>query len=294
MSEEPKVKMIPVEQIRVVNPRARDKKKFDRVVESIALLGLKKPITVTERTEASDGNKGYDLVCGQGRLEAFIALGQPEIPALIRGLSKTDALLASLIENIARRRVRSLDQVKLIQWMKDQGHCDADIAAKTGLCEEYVKDILNMLRRGEERLLEAVLHGKIPVTIATRIADASDAEAQRLLMEAYERKEMTQKTLSAFKRIIDQRRYFGKGYEARHGRGNGQRTTADNLVRAYKHETQRQRLLVKKAKFCEARILALSAAFKVLVRDEDYVNLLRAERLETMPKFLAERARQVA
>jgi len=34
-----------------------------------------------------------------------------------------------------------------------------------------------------------------------------------------------------------------------------------------------------------------SAAFRVLVRDEDYVNLLRAEKMDRMPKFLAERAR---
>ena len=34
----------------------------------------------------------------------------------------------------------------------------------------------------------------------------------------------------------------------------------------------------------------MSAAVTVLVADEDYVNLLRAEDLGTMPKFLAERA----
>jgi len=60
-----------------------------------------------------------------------------------------------------------------------------------------VKDILGMLKNGEERLLEAVLHGKIPVTIATMISGASDEESQRLLMEAYERKEVTQKTLGS-------------------------------------------------------------------------------------------------
>ena len=38
----------------------------------------------------------------------------------------------------------------------------------------------------------------------------------------------------------------------------------------------------------------MSAAIKVLVADEDYMNLLRAEELGTMPKFLAERAKQAA
>jgi len=290
-SDESKVRMIPVDRIHVVNPRVRDKKKFDRIVENIAAIGLKKPITVTAGKPAEDGRERYDLVCGQGRLEAFIALGQTEIPALVRGFSKTDTLVASLIENIARRRGRALDQIKMIQWMKDQGHNHTDIAAKTGLGVEYVKDILILLRKGEDRLLEAVLHGKIPITIATGIAGAPDEDSQRMLMEAYERKEMTQKNLRAFRRIVDMRRIFGKNYGLRKNRGST-RTTAESLVRAYRMETQRQKIMVRKAKLCEARLLSVSAAFRVLVADEDYVNLLRAEELYTMPKFLAERARQ--
>lgn len=293
MTDDTKVRLIPVDRIRVVNPRARDRKKYERIVENIATIGLKKPITVARAAPADDGTEGFDLVCGQGRLEAFIALGQTEIPALVRGYSRHDGLLASLIENIARRRVRSLDQVKLIQWMKEQGQAFGDIARKTGLCEDYVKDILNMLSKSEDRLLEAVLHGNIPVTIATRIAGCSDDDSQRLLMEAYERKEMNQKTLTAFRRIVDQRRYLGRNYGPRRERG-AHRTSAVSLVMAYKQESHRQRLLVKKAKLCEARLLSASAAFKVLIEDEDYVTLLRAEKMETMPKFLAERARQVA
>jgi ParB family chromosome partitioning protein len=290
-SKESRVRLIPVDRVRVVNPRVRDKKKFERIVENIAAIGLKKPITVTVGKPAEDGSDTFDLVCGQGRLEAFISLGQKEIPALVRGFSTTDSLLASLIENIARRRGRALDQIKMIEWMKDQGHGHTDIAAKTGLGAEYVRDILNLLRKGEDRLLEAVLHGKIPITIATGIAGAADSDSQRMLMEAYERKEMNQKNLRAFRRIVDMRRIFGKNYGPRKNRGSS-RTTAESLVRAYRMETQRQKIMVRKAKLCEARLLSVSAAFRVLVADEDYVNLLRAEELSTMPKFLAERARQ--
>lgn len=289
--DESRVRMIPVDRVRVVNPRSRDKKKFDRIVENISAIGLKKPITVTMGKPAEDGGETFNLVCGQGRLEAFMALGQKEIPALVRGFSTTDSLLASLIENIARRRGRSLDQIKMIQWMKDQGHNHHDIATKTGLSADYVKNILNLLRNGEDRLLEAVLHGKIPITIAVGISGAADDDSQRLLMEAYERKEMNQKTLHAFRRIVDLRRTFGKTYSQNKGR-SGNRTTAESLVRAYRLETQRQKVMVKKAKLCEARLLSVSAAFRVLVADEDYINLLRAEELHTMPKFLAERARQ--
>ncbi|HWA27545.1 MAG TPA: ParB N-terminal domain-containing protein [Lacunisphaera sp.] len=292
-ADESRVRLIPIERIKVVNPRVRDQVKFAKIVESIERLGLKKPITVTPGEPDSEGRETFNLVCGQGRLEAFLRLGQTQIPALVRGLSKSDGLLASLIENIARRRVRGTDQIRMILWMKEQGHSSADIARRTALGEEYVRDILNMLRNGEDRLLEAVLNGKIPLTIAVRISESSDEQAQRVLMEAYESKDMTQKTLTAFKRVLDQRRHFGRSYGTRRTKG-GQRTTAESLVRAYRHESQRQKLMVKKAKLCEVRLLSVSAAFRVLVIDDDYVNLLRAEKIETMPKFLADRAQMTA
>ena len=293
-TDEARIRMIPVDRIRIVNSRARDRKKFEGIVENIGVIGLKRPITVTVGKPGEDGKETYDLVCGQGRLEAYMALGQKEIPAMVRDMSKTDGLLASLVENIARRRVSALDQVMTIQWMKEQGHGDAEIARKTGLCEPYVRDILGLMRAGEERLLEAVLNGRIPVTIATKIAELSDEQSQALLVEAYERKEMNQKTLTAFKRIVEQRRYLGKTYGPRQRNDGPRRTSAESLALAYRQETQRQKLIVKKAKLCEARLLSASAAIRVLVRDEDYVNLLRAEKMDTMPKFLAEKAREVA
>ena len=59
------------------------------------------------RERNADGTQ-YDLVCGQGRLEAFLALGQTTIPAIVINASREDQYLMSLIENIARKTVCSL------------------------------------------------------------------------------------------------------------------------------------------------------------------------------------------
>jgi len=75
------VDIIPVERIAVINPRVRNKKIFKEIITNVAEVGLKKPITVTRRNDI-DGPR-YELVCGQGRLEAYQALGQTEIPALV-------------------------------------------------------------------------------------------------------------------------------------------------------------------------------------------------------------------
>jgi ParB family transcriptional regulator, chromosome partitioning protein len=98
--EPPSVKLIPVDRITVINPRVRSKKIFKEVISSIAQVGLKKPITVTRR-EGPDGPR-YDLVCGQGRLEAYNALGQHEIPAFVVEADLESCLVMSLVENCAR------------------------------------------------------------------------------------------------------------------------------------------------------------------------------------------------
>jgi ParB family chromosome partitioning protein len=290
--DEKEVVMVPVKAVRVGNPRVRDPRKFELIVQNIGAVGLKRPITVTEGPPDEAGQPTYELVCGQGRLEAFIALGQTEIPALIRTMTKTDSLVASLVENIARRRIRAVDQIRMIQWMQGQGNSVADIARKTGLAEGYLSGIIKLLESGEERVLDAVLQGRLPITIAVPIAGADDEESQRVLPEAYERKEMNQKTLLTFKRLMDQRKSFGRSFTRDSRQRVRTRTSADGLILAYKKETQRQRLLVRKAQIVETRLLSLTAAFKALLADENFSTLLRAEALQTLPKFMVERVRQ--
>ena len=47
------IRMIPISAITVLNPRVRNKKIFNELVTSIAHLGLKKPITVSARSDQS-------------------------------------------------------------------------------------------------------------------------------------------------------------------------------------------------------------------------------------------------
>ncbi|MEM5476548.1 ParB N-terminal domain-containing protein [Pacificibacter sp. AS14] len=78
MSDTPQehTELIAVDTITVVNPRVRNQKVFDEIVANIAELGLKRPITVAARKDDESGVLSYELVCGQGRLEAFKVLKQ--------------------------------------------------------------------------------------------------------------------------------------------------------------------------------------------------------------------------
>jgi ParB family transcriptional regulator, chromosome partitioning protein len=282
------VKPVPIAAITVLNPRSRNKKIFQELVTSIAHLGLKKPITVAARHDGS----GYDLVCGQGRLEAFLALGESEIPAVVIDASHEDCFVMSLVENLARRQHSPLELMRRIGDLRKRGYTVAQIASKTDFSEEYIYAICYLLEHGEQRLLAAVERGVIPPTVAMEIARAKDGEVQQALAEAYERKSIPGRQVLAIRRIIEQRASSGKhmrgGNGAQSPRGT-RRVTADALVRAYRKETERQRILVKKASIAQGRLLFVVNALRRLFADEHFVTLLRAERLVTLPTPIAER-----
>ncbi len=279
------VKMVPIDRIRILNPRPRDKKKFELIVQSIRNLGLKKPIQVSLRSETEGGEVGYDLVCGQGRMEAFIALGHKEIPAVIVDVSKEERLLRSLVENMARRQPLPLALMNEIERLKELGYTNVEIGEKLDIAGSTVGGYLALKQAGEERLLDAAVRGSIPLSIAMEIAKADTPEMQRELLKAYEDKQLNYASIRTVKRLLDLRRFVGKQREV-NLRAGKHRTSAESLVNAFKRESQRQKLLVRKARVCEATLLVVVTAFGKLLGDENFVTLLRAEGLAEMPKYL--------
>ena len=284
------VEMIPISRITVLNSRARNKRQHREIVNNIEAIGLKRPITVARHN--GPGGTRYDLVCGEGRLEAFQMLGQSEIPAVVIEASESQCLVMSLVENIARRTPRPIDIMREIGALRARGYNDTAIGEKLGVGASWVNMIASLLERGEERLVAAVETGVIPITLAMEISKAESEEAQTLLLDAYETGKLRGKKLAAARRMLDMRmRAQGKGLPSgRLGRkGSGRRMTANDLMQVYQREAEKQRLLVKKSDFTQTRLLFIVEALKDLLTDESFLNLLRAEGLATMPRALAMR-----
>ncbi len=280
------IQMIPIDQIVVLNPRFRGKVKFKQIVDSISHLGLKKPVTVSQ-IENKNGETKYLLICGEGRLDGYRILGQREIPAIVIQGNREDFLLMSLAENFARRKYAAVDLVKEIENLKQRGYTFSEIAKKIDLNEAYVRDILKLLQHGEARLLQAVLKQEIPISVAVIIARSDDKAVQRALTEAYEKKELRGNALIRARRIIEDRKHHGKGLLRARRKAGANGVSTNSVLRAYERETTRQKIMIQKAKVTEARLLFLVSAIKQLFEDENFVNLLRAETLDTVPQFLA-------
>jgi ParB family chromosome partitioning protein len=280
--------MIPIERIRVLNPRPRDKKKFEQIIQSIKNLGLKKPIQVSLRSAEEGTEPGYDLVCGQGRMEAFLALGHKEIPAIVVEVSREERLLRSLVENMARRLPSRLALMNEIERLKADGYSNVEIGKKLDIADGTVGGYIALKKAGEERLLDAAINGKIPLGVAMDIAKADSPELQRELLKGFESKELNQFAIRTVKRLIDQRRFVGKGRDTDADKKKS-RTNADSLINAFKRESQKQRLMVKKARLCDAKLVITVTALGKLLGDENFFNLLRAESLADIPQYLQDK-----
>jgi ParB family chromosome partitioning protein len=277
---------IPIAGIEILNPRARNRRVFDELVSSIRAVGLKRPITVRH---ASTGG-GHELVCGQGRLEAFIAIGETEIPAMVIEATREECYVMSLVENLARRNLSPLELIREVGTLRDRGYSHGEIGEKVGFSSEYVWTICMLLDKGEERLLDAVERGIVPHSIAAEIARASDHEVQRALTEAYETGALPGDRVLAIRRIVDERNQTGKAVKSiRHGGKSATRPTAASLVRAYQKEVDRQKVLVKKAALTQGRLVFIVNALRKLLEDEHFTTLLRAEAMATLPMPIAER-----
>lgn len=286
-----RVEMIPIDRITVVNPRARNQRVFNEIIENIAQVGLKRPITVTRRAEA-DG-PFYDLVCGQGRLEACRELGHTEVPALVVSADEEDCLVSSLVENCARRQHHAVDLLQDIGGMKERGYSTVDIARKTGLSYEYVLGVIRLLENGEERLLRAVESGMMPISVAVDIAEAEDGDVQSALQAAYESKQLRGRKLIAARRLVETRRRRGKAM--RNEKQKPKRPlSSEALVRAYEEETARKRALIRRSEAAKARLTFITEALRTLIDDDEFYSLIEDENLDNLPANLAERIPELA
>jgi ParB family transcriptional regulator, chromosome partitioning protein len=281
------IERIPIAQIHIANPRLRSRGRWQMIVANIREVGLKKPITAVRRSEPNAGGEQFDLVCGQGRIEAFLALGETTIPAIIAEAPREDQFLMSLVENIARRPPSNRDILREVRSLRERGYNVADIARKIGMERMYISGIVHLVEHQEVALIEAVEAGRLPISVAVQIANGKDAEVSAALSQAYETGQLRGTKLAAARRLIakrvEKRQKDGKAEEVR------RKVTGNMLVQVYKQRVREQKALIAKAELTKERLLLITSVMRQLIGDENFITLLRAEGIVDMPKQLRAR-----
>ena len=283
--EQNSVELILISEINILNPRVCNQLIAEEIRRNIQNIGLKRPVTVTAQTDIKNGKK-YNLVCGQGRLEAYIEAGEKEIPALVIDASSEDAHIMSLIENIARRNNSSLELLQSIKSLKNLGYDESEIAAKTTLGREYIHGIIRLLDKGEERLVNALEKGRIPIYIALKIATEDDAVVQRALAEAHETGQLSGSKLITVQKLLDRRKLYGKKLFGPSKQKSIQST--EELVAFYNSSLKSKKRLLAQADYIKHILMYSTAALNQLLNDIHFSNQLKAEGLNDIPKQLSD------
>ena len=286
MSAKQKMQMIPIDHIRVINPRLRDKKKFEEIRSNIKNIGLKKPITV-RLSEMRDGVQYYDLTCGQGRLEAFAHYQQKKIPALVTDDTQNRSLLKSLAENMARTRYSAREQFSEIQKLKERGYTIQQISQKVDLDLEFTRGVCHLIEHGEEKLLSAVILNKIPISLAIDISRLSDGEIQKVMSDLYTDGKLTGKNVAFAIKLVQHRKINIKNYSTEKD-GRKRKMTKEIFQAQFDKQMAELRGQHQQLKMNEHHLSILHGLTRGLFKDEHFVTLLRAEKLNHLPQQLAE------
>lgn len=271
---------VPIDQVKVINSRSRDKEQFEMNVTSIDSVGLLKPIRVNDKFLDKTGF--YELICGEGRLLAHNQLGRKTVVAEVVTCSRKEALLQSLIENIARTKPGSMDFARELKRLHDEGWTYKRIAEIACKNEEYIRSYIRLVEQGEERLIHGVETGVFPIKFAIQVATTEDSQIQNILMDAFDDGVVTTLNFGQARRIIAARSKQAK----RSGPDKGY--TVGQLKQDIAETTRVKTSYVREAKSKESRFMTLLSGVNTLFQDAALVALLRKRKLDRRPELIGD------
>ena len=170
-----------------------DKESIGELADSIKSVGEIQPIIVRKH------KKGYQIIAGERRWRAAKFAKLSEIPVLIRDTVEEDVLLESLIENLHRLNLESVERENAVYdlWKTGRWKTQEELGKALGKRGNWVSDNVNAaLIRKEE---------KIPADVSTRIIDSTATlgrEERRQVIEKVRREEIPEKEVREFARVV--------------------------------------------------------------------------------------------
>ena len=262
---------VPIDKITIINSRQRNEERFKETIRSIAELGLYKPICVNERRLKETGN--YELICGEGRLEACRQLGKTHIEAEIINVDNEQALLAGLAENLTRVRKNVIEFARRIVYMFERGMSYSELARITNKSLMTIKSYITLMQNGEERLIRGVEEGVFPITFAMEVIESSESDIQQFLMNEYMKGEIAVRNLGCITKILNER--------AKKGLSNKD-MTVNKLQKIIKEKTKESKMFVAGANDKRNDAIHLTECLKTLWKDEKFIKM--ADELKDLSK----------
>jgi len=181
------ITMIEIKKIKPAKQQLRkgfDEEKVKELAESIGSTGLLQPIIVREN------NGDFEIISGHRRVEAYKKLKLKEIPAIIKNLDNGAAFEASIIENLQRDDLSSLEEAEAFKFLINQlNYTQERIAKKIGKSQTYVHARLQILETSE-KVQEEFQKGDISITHIKAISNLKEQDEQEKFVDFIKEKEI--------------------------------------------------------------------------------------------------------
>jgi len=128
---------------------------LQELADSVKEHGVLQPIIVTPKGD------GYEIVAGERRFRASKLAGLTEIPVVVRSMTGQKQLEVSLIENIQRRDLNTIETATAYAKLRDQFNLSAEkISERVHKSPSAVINTMRLLKLPKEAIV-ALAEGKI-------------------------------------------------------------------------------------------------------------------------------------
>jgi len=119
-----------------------DEAALEELAASIRASGVVQPIVVRP---ISGGR--FQLIAGQRRWEASKRAGKSTVPALVREVSDQQAMEMTIVENLQRRDLATMEQARAFERLsRDFGMTQEQMAQRTGIDRTTVSNFIRLLK----------------------------------------------------------------------------------------------------------------------------------------------------
>ncbi|MCF8037732.1 MAG: ParB/RepB/Spo0J family partition protein [Desulfohalobiaceae bacterium] len=164
-----------------LQPRKRiSEQSLQELSLSISQQGVLQPILLRPNPDES---RKYQIVAGERRWRAASLAGLSTIPAIIKNMTDSDALIVGLVENLQREDLNPMEESEAIEHLQTELKLSQEaLSQKIGKSRPSIANSLRLLQL-DPLIKEAVRNDAISAGAARSLLGISDLDARQLFFE---------------------------------------------------------------------------------------------------------------
>ncbi len=141
------------------------------IIQPIVLRPIDQPVDLEEFVNI---NAKYAIVAGDRRYRAAIIAGLKAAPAIVKEISKEQAIEIACIENLQREDITAIEEAHAYQtYLQETKVTQTELAKKLGVSQGHIANRIRLLKLPEE-YQQKVISGGITPTTARDLASLAD------------------------------------------------------------------------------------------------------------------------